>query len=207
MKSQVIVLLLATYALTNYADHKPFCKYPSLFTGTLAPTDKFVDVEGDNNGVWYTVGYKQFGHGRGCQCMGVDYKWDQESNYIDTWFGCLSRDDQRYKNVILRPQNSPQSRMNGWMRFKPNGWFWIPFNHWIIDQADDGSWQILSEPCREMVFILSRTPEITPVLFRSLKAKLINWGFDLSNFVESCNQATADKYQNSQRVVVMDKLN
>lgn len=185
----LLLITLAHSALSNYADHKPFCKFPSIFKGTLKPTNTQIDIKGQNNGRWYAVGYKEFKHGgKSCKCMASDYKWDEENNYIDTWYGCPSRGDERYKNVILRPSNQQNSSFKGWMRFKPDGWFWIPFNQYIIDQAEDGSWQITSEPCREMVFIHSREKKMDPVLFRTLKARLRNWGIDLSNFVTGCDQ-------------------
>lgn len=179
---------LASLSFSNYADKKPFCKFPSIFKGTLKPTSQKIDIQGMNDGTWYAVGYKEFGHGRNCKCMAVDYKWDSENNYINTWYGCPSRGDRRYNNVILTSKNEANSRFSGWMRFKPDGWFWIPFNQYIIDQARDGSWQIVADPCRKMVFILSRTRRMCPVTFRKLRARLRNWGFDLSNFVTGCNQ-------------------
>lgn len=203
----IVLFVIAAYTRCNYADHKPFCKFPSLFKGTLRPTTQQIDIQGSNDGTWYSVGYKEFGHSRECRCMAVDYRWDSQNNYIDTWYGCPSRGDSRYNNVVLRSQNTANSDFRGWMRFKPNGWFWIPFSQYIIDQAQDGSWQIIADPCREMVFILSRKTRMCPVTFRTLKARLRSWGFDLSNFVEGCDQGRREEKEYNIAPVNIDVQN
>lgn len=63
--------------------------------------------------------------------------------------------------------------------------FW-PFygNYWIIDLDPDYKYVIVSEPKMQYLWILSRTPEIDPILEKELYNKLTGWGFDTSRIIK-----------------------
>lgn len=59
--------------------------------------------------------------------------------------------------------------------------FW-PFtgNYWIIDLDQNYQYSIVSEPNRQYLWILSRSPKMEESLLNELKSKLTNLGFDLT---------------------------
>jgi apolipoprotein D and lipocalin family protein len=52
-------------------------------------------------------------------------------------------------------------------------------NYWIIDLDPQYQWVVVSEPRREYLWILSRTPELPAATYQSLLDKLAANGFDL----------------------------
>ena len=59
--------------------------------------------------------------------------------------------------------------------------FW-PFygDYWIIDLDENYQYASVSEPKRQYLWILSRTPTMDKSLYEQLTAKLKNNGYDLS---------------------------
>lgn len=69
------------------------------------------------------------------------------------------------------------------VRFAPEWLSFIPFvwgDYWIIDLDPDYQWVVVSEPERDYLWILSRTPQMPAATYQSLLVKLQGQGFDLS---------------------------
>jgi apolipoprotein D and lipocalin family protein len=67
------------------------------------------------------------------------------------------------------------------VRFAPSWLGFLPFvwgNYWVIDL--DGEYQLaaVSDPNREYLWILSRTPQVDSVRYEALLARLTGLGFD-----------------------------
>ena len=62
--------------------------------------------------------------------------------------------------------------------------FW-PFrgDYWVVELDSDYQYAVVSEPDRQYLWILSRTPEIEPKILLSLKERIKEKGFDL-NYLE-----------------------
>ncbi len=74
--------------------------------------------------------------------------------------------------------NSPRLQVRfapAWLSFIPMVWG----NYWIIDLDPQYQWVVVSEPSREYLWILSRTPELPAATYQSLQGKLAANGFDL----------------------------
>ena len=74
--------------------------------------------------------------------------------------------------------NSPRLQVRfapAWLSFLPMVWG----NYWIIDLDPQYQWVVISEPRREYLWILSRTPELPAATYQSLLDKLATNGFDL----------------------------
>ena len=68
------------------------------------------------------------------------------------------------------------------VRFAPEWLSFIPMvwgDYWIIDLDPDYQWVVVSEPQREYLWILSRTPQMPAATYQSLLGKLDKLGFDL----------------------------
>ncbi|OYU32671.1 MAG: lipocalin [Comamonadaceae bacterium PBBC2] len=80
--------------------------------------------------------------------------------------------------------NSPRLQV----RFAPSWLSFIPLvwgNYWIIDLDPQYQWVVVSEPSREYLWILSRTPELPAATYQSLLDKLAVNGFDLQRIQPS----------------------
>lgn len=68
------------------------------------------------------------------------------------------------------------------VRFAPAWLSFLPFvwgNYWVIDLDDDYELVAVSEPNKEYLWILSRTPKIDSVRYNTLLNRLRQKGFDL----------------------------
>jgi apolipoprotein D and lipocalin family protein len=80
--------------------------------------------------------------------------------------------------------NSPRLQVRfapSWLSFIPMVWG----NYWIIDLDPQYQWVVVSEPSREYLWILSRTPELPAATYQSLLDKLAANGFDLQRIQPS----------------------
>ncbi len=71
-----------------------------------------------------------------------------------------------------------------WLSFIPAVWG----DYWVIDLDPDYRLAAVSEPRREYLWILSRTPEVAPEALEALRTRLAVRGFDLSR-LEMTRQA------------------
>lgn len=74
------------------------------------------------------------------------------------------------------------------VRFAPEWLSFIPLvwgDYWIIDLDPDYQWVVVSEPKREYLWILSRTPQMPAATYQSLLGKLNTLGFDLKRIEPS----------------------
>ncbi len=69
------------------------------------------------------------------------------------------------------------------VRFAPAWLSFLPFvwgDYWVIELDDGYQLVAVSEPQREYLWILSRTPRVDPVVYNALLARLRQKGFDLN---------------------------
>jgi apolipoprotein D and lipocalin family protein len=61
---------------------------------------------------------------------------------------------------------------------------WLPIwgNYWVLNLADDGRYAVVSEPKREYLWVLSRTPQLQPGDETEIRSRLVQLGFDLSRW-------------------------
>jgi apolipoprotein D and lipocalin family protein len=80
--------------------------------------------------------------------------------------------------------NSPRLKV----RFAPEWLSFIPLvwgDYWIIDLDPNYQWVVVSEPDREYLWILSRTPQMAAATYQDLLGKLNDRGFDLKRIEPS----------------------
>lgn len=89
------------------------------------------------------------------------------------------------------PANSPRLEVRfapAWLSFIPAVWG----DYWVIDLDPDYSLVAVSEPRREYLWVLSRTPRVDPQRYEALRARLAAKGFDLSR-LELTSQGSASQ--------------
>lgn len=62
-----------------------------------------------------------------------------------------------------------------WLSFIPSVWG----DYWVIDLDADYRLAAVSEPKREFLWILARTPQVNPAAYEALLTRLASKGFDL----------------------------
>jgi apolipoprotein D and lipocalin family protein len=75
-------------------------------------------------------------------------------------------------------KDSPRLKVRfapAWLSFIPMVWG----NYWVIDIDPDYQWVVVSEPQREYLWILARTPQLPTATLSALQTRLTAKGFDL----------------------------
>jgi apolipoprotein D and lipocalin family protein len=62
----------------------------------------------------------------------------------------------------------------------------------VIQRADDGRYVVIREGTREYLWVLSRTPQLTPADESAIRSRLTQQGFDLARWQAHPHTATAD---------------
>jgi apolipoprotein D and lipocalin family protein len=86
------------------------------------------------------------------------------------------------------PATSPKLEV----RFAPAWLSFVPFvwgNYWVIDLEEDYQVVAVSEPHKDYLWILSRTPKVDPVRYNALLKRLQDKGFDLGKLESTPHEA------------------
>lgn len=67
----------------------------------------------------------------------------------------------------------------GWLSFLPMVWG----DYWVVDIDPEYSLVAVSEPSREYLWVLSRTPQVDAARYEALLGRLAEQGFDLSRLI------------------------
>jgi apolipoprotein D and lipocalin family protein len=68
--------------------------------------------------------------------------------------------------------------------FLPKALRWLPIwgSYWVLRLADDGRYAVVSEPQREFLWVLSRTPSLAAADETAIRSYLQKEGFDLTRW-------------------------
>jgi apolipoprotein D and lipocalin family protein len=69
------------------------------------------------------------------------------------------------------------------VRFAPDWLAWLPFvwaPYWVIQLAGDYRYAVVSEPSRDYLWILARTPKLAEADLQTIQTRLKEQGFDLN---------------------------
>ena len=84
----------------------------------------------------------------------------------------------------IGPATSPKLQVRfapAWLSFLPMVWG----NYWVIDLDPNYQWVAVSEPEREFLWILSRTPQMDAAVYQALLVRLAANGFDVGKLEAS----------------------
>ena len=128
-------------------------------------------------GKWYEIASFPQRFQKGCHCTTAEYTLTDKGYAIvenkcnrGSVYGKLSS----IKGKVFVEENTGNAKLK--VQF-----FW-PFKakYWIIDLADDYSYAVVSHPNKKYLWILSRTPQMQPAVYRQIVLRLKQKGFDLS---------------------------
>lgn len=77
--------------------------------------------------------------------------------------------------------------------FLPAALRWLPIwgRYWVIQLAGDGRYAVVSEPSRQYLWVLSRTPALLPADESAIRSRLVQQGFDLGRWEAHPHTAAA----------------
>ncbi len=139
----------------------------------------FVDLE-RYLGKWYEIARYPHSFEKGCYAATAFYeKIDAESIKVTNKCRKNSFDGKLIDAVGRATVADKLTKAKLQVQF-----FW-PFkgNYWIIELDEDYQYAVVSEPNRQYLWILSRSPKMSSKTLEELKANLRKQGFDLSYLI------------------------
>ena len=157
--------------------------------GTLAPIAS-LDVP-RYMGVWYEIAKYPNWFQRGCLANTKAEYQPQPNGSVKVINRCTSDDGKTKEAVGTARQIGAATSPKLQVQFTPAWLSFIPFlwaDYWVIDLDADYQLAAVSEPKKEYLWVLSRTPEVNPAAYAALLARLKLKGFDLQK-LERTRQA------------------
>lgn len=96
---------------------------------------------------------------------------------IESVVGLARPAGSEIRGDALQPARLEVSFLPSWLR-------WLPIwgSYWVIKLADDGRYAVVSEPTREYLWVLARTPKLAPADETAIRSFLEQQGFDLTRW-------------------------
>lgn len=134
-------------------------------------------------GTWYEIAKYPNGFQRQCAADTQAQYRPREDGQLDVINRCRQASGERIEAVGRARQIGAADSPKLEVRFAPAWLSWLPMvwgNYWVIDL--DPAYQLVavSEPSREYLWVLSRTPTVDAAAYQALLARLQAQGFDLS---------------------------
>ncbi len=154
-------------------------------TPKLTPVPR-VDLE-RYAGVWHEIARLPNSFETSCAHSTAEYT-PTPDGHLNILNRCVKANGYtREARGVGRVENSPSNstlRVNfvpHWLRWSGLGWE----DYWIIDLDPSYQYAVVSEPNRDYLWILSRTPTMRKNIYDAIIAKLENWHFHLSHLIVS----------------------
>ena len=134
-------------------------------------------------GTWYEIAKYPNRFQRQCATDTQAQYRPREDGQLDVINRCRQASGERIEAVGRARQTGAADSPKLEVRFAPAWLSWLPMvwgNYWVIDL--DPAYQLVavSEPSREYLWVLSRTPTVDAAAYQALLARLQAQGFDLS---------------------------
>ena len=171
--------MLSTCALSAWAEDTQRANA----TQTPAPLTTIADLDVPRYmGTWFEIAKYPNWFQRMCVSNTKAEYRPQADGSVQVVNRCTSDDGKAKEAVGVARQmgaaNSPKLQVQftpAWLSFIPFLWA----DYWVIDLDPDYQLVAVSEPKREYLWILSRTPEVNAAAHEALLARLEKMGFDL----------------------------
>ena len=172
----ILLVLLLIFSASGCSSI-PKKSFPELNVVPYVDIDRYL-------GKWYEIALYPNWFEKGCFSSTAFYE-KLENNKIKVTNQCrmYSRDGDLNEAVGTAFITDRKSNAKLKVQF-----FW-PFkgDYWIVELDSDYKYAVVSEPGRQYLWILSRTPEIEPKKLLALKERIKEKGFDLNYLVLTQN--------------------
>ncbi len=138
-------------------------------------------------GLWHEVARLPNSFERNCEKATAEYFLNDDGT-VRVLNTCV-KENGYTKNIkgrayIPDPDYPAQLKVNfvpKWLSWTGLGWG----DYWVIDLDSDYQWAVVSEPSREYLWILSRSPQMPPEVFGGIVNRLKAKQFDLTHLLIS----------------------
>jgi len=139
-------------------------------------TVPYVDVN-KYAGKWYEIASYPQRFQKGCHCTTAEYTVT-DKGYLIVENRCNKGSIHGKESYIKGKAFVEENTGNAKLKVQ----FFFPFKgkYWIIDLAPDYSFAVVSHPNRKYLWILSRTPKMSDIVYSQILTGLKEKGFDLS---------------------------
>jgi apolipoprotein D and lipocalin family protein len=166
-----IVIALAACALAG-------CATPPVNRASTEPLTVVPSVDVNRYlGRWYEIARLENGFEKGCEGVTADYS-RRDDGLIRVLNTCREGSTSGKARVAEGRARIVDPATNAKLKVSFFGPFWG--DYWIIDLKDDYSRSIVGEPSGRYLWILSRTPEISPESRDDALSTLRSFGYDTS---------------------------
>jgi apolipoprotein D and lipocalin family protein len=139
-------------------------------------------------GTWYEIAkYPNIFQRRCARNTRAQYS-PQADGTVQVLNRCVTDSGEEINALGLAKQIGPATSPKLKVRFAPAWLSWLPQvwgDYWVIDLDDDYQLAAVSEPSREYLWVLSRTPRVDANTYNALLKRLSAQGFDLSKLERS----------------------
>ena len=132
-------------------------------------------------GSWYEIAKYPNRFQRQCVADTQALYRQRDDGQIDVVNRCRQANGEMTEAVGRARQDGPADSPRLEVRFAPAWLSWLPMvwgNYWVIDLDPDYRLVAVSEPSREYLWVLSRTPAVDAQAYEALLARLAARGFD-----------------------------
>lgn len=139
-------------------------------------------------GTWYEVAKYPNRFQRQCVADTQALYRQRDDGLIDVVNRCRQANGAVTEAIGRARQIGPADSPRLEVRFAPAWLSWLPMvwgDYWVIDLDPDYQLVAVSEPKREYLWILSRTPTVDAAAYQALLGRLQAKGFDLSKLEKS----------------------
>ena len=139
-------------------------------------------------GTWYEIAkYPNWFQRKCVKDTSAEYRL-AEAGQVSVTNRCRTADGETIEAMGLARQIGPASSPKLQVRFAPAWLSFLPFvwgNYWVIDLDEAYQLAAISEPGRDYLWILARTPTVDAGAYDALLARLAARGFDLKRLERS----------------------
>ncbi|MFN5348555.1 MAG: lipocalin family protein [Polaromonas sp.] len=139
-------------------------------------------------GTWYEIAKYPNWFQRKCVSNTSAHYSTQSDGTVRVQNRCTQEDGKVSQAIGQARQIGQSTSPKLQVRFAPEWLSFLPFvwgNYWVIDLDTDYQLVAVSEPKREYLWVLSRTPEVPAKAYDELLARLEKKGFDLKKLEKS----------------------
>ncbi len=139
-------------------------------------------------GTWYEIAkYPNSFQNKCARNTRADYQANPDGT-LQVRNRCVMSDGQTTEALGAARQEGPADSPRLKVRFAPAWLSFLPMvwgNYWVIDLDPQYQLVAVSEPEREYLWVLSRTPKVEPAAYQALLGRLAQQGFDLKRLEPS----------------------
>lgn len=142
-------------------------------------------------GTWYEIAKYPNRFQRKCASDTRAIYGLRDDGRIEVVNQCRREDGSLMEAVGVARQVGPSDSAQLKVRFAPAWLSFLPVvwgNYWVIDLDPEYQLVAVSEPKREYLWVLSRTPEVDTEAYRQLLSRLEAQGFDLDRVERSAHE-------------------